>query len=544
MKKTGLLLLILHFCVVPLAAQTGETALLQKLDDVLARQEGYAREKAQQIERLRETLPGADSAERQYQTLQALYEAYNSRNADSARAVVREMEQLAQRTGNERYRLASALYAAEIQGKAGMFKEALDLINAIDRSSLPPGLLPYYYHIYRSLYGFMAEYALSPAQIDTYLGLADTYRDSILLVNPPGSAVHTIVKADQLNARNQPGQAVESLGAYLEKHPEAIRNPQFTYTLSEAYRLENDVRKRKELLLYSAIADAELANKEYISLRELAVLLYREGDIDRAYRYMKYCIDDASVYNARLRLIEILKMFPVINQTYQDKTAAQQRKMRGLLAGISVLALFLLSAIFYVYKQHKQVVGVNRQLKKLNQRMHEANEKLKEANRSLAENAYIKEAYIGRYIDQCSVYIEKMEAYRHTLNGIASKDGVKELIAKIKSTQFIDDELKEFYANFDETFLHLFPSFVEDFNALLAPGERMPLSSKEQGRLNTELRIFALIRLGITDSVKIAQFLRYSVRTIYNYRTKMRNKAAGNRDGFEKEVMKIGKPAE
>lgn len=543
MKKTGLLLLLL-LCVVPLAAQTGETALLQRLDEVLARQDGYAREKATEIAQLRETLPGATSGRQQYAVLRQLYEAYNSRNADSARAVVREMEHLAQRTGNSAYRLTASLYAAEIQSKAGMFKEALDLINAIDRSSLPPDLIPYYYHIYRSLYGFMAEYALSPAQIDSYLALADTYRDSILLVNPPGSAVHTIVKADQMNARNQPGQAVENLVAYLGKHPEAIQNPQFTYTLSEAYRLQNEVQKRKELLLQSAIADAESANKEYISLRELAVLLYREGDIDRAYRYMKQCIDDASVYNARLRLIEILKMFPVINQTYQDKTAAQQKKMRGLLAGISVLALFLLFAIFYVYKQHKQVVCINRQLKKLNYQMHEANEKLKEANRSLAENAYIKEAYIGRYIDQCSVYIEKMEEYRHTLNGIAAKGGVKELIAKIKSTQFIDDELKEFYANFDETFLHLFPSFVEDFNALLAPGEQMPLSSKEQGRLNTELRIFALIRLGITDSVKIAQFLRYSVRTIYNYRTKMRNKAAGNRDAFEKEVMKIGKPAE
>ena len=162
-------------------------------------------------------------------------------------------------------------------------------------------------------------------------------------------------------------------------------------------------------------------------------------------------------------------------------------------------------------------------------------------NHTLSEANYIKEEYIGRYMDQCSTYLDKMDLYRRSLNKIAAAGRVEELYKAIKSSQFLEEEpLKDFYANFDMTFLQLFPNFVEEFNALLVE----PMQPKQGELLNTELRIFALIRLGITDSTKIAQFLRYSVTTIYNYRTRVRNKALGERDEFEAKVMKIGKVEE
>ena len=164
----------------------------------------------------------------------------------------------------------------------------------------------------------------------------------------------------------------------------------------------------------------------------------------------------------------------------------------------------------------------------------------KAMNHTLSEANYIKEEYIGRYMDQCSTYLDKMDLYRRSLNKIAAAGRVEELYKAIKSSQFLDEELKEFYANFDMTFLQLFPNFVEEFNALLTE----PMQPKPGELLNTELRIFALIRLGITDSTKIAQFLRYSVTTIYNYRTRVRNKALGERDEFETKVMQIGKVEE
>ena len=175
----------------------------------------------------------------------------------------------------------------------------------------------------------------------------------------------------------------------------------------------------------------------------------------------------------------------------------------------------------------------------MNKELLQVNGQLRSTNRHLAESSYLKETFIGRYMDQCSVYLEKMNEYRRTLGKIAASGNVDELYKSIKSTRFIETELKEFYVNFDNTFLQLFPTFVEDFNALLVEDKQVQL--KEGELMNTELRIYALIRLGITDSVKIAQFLRYSVTTIYNYRVKVRNKATGDRDSLEDEVMKIGK---
>ena len=288
------------------------------------------------------------------------------------------------------------------------------------------------------------------------------------------------------------------------------------------------------------------AVREYISLRKLAILLYQEGDIERAYSYVKICMEDAAACNARLRKLEILEIFPIINDAYQQKTEKQQEQMKWTLASISMLSFFLLLAIFYVYKQmkrlavaRKEVIDTNKRLKELNEELHLSMHKLKEANHSIAENSYLKEEYIGRYMDQCSVYLEKMDNYRRSLGKIAATGNVEELYKNIKSSKFIEGELKEFYANFDNTFLQMFPTFVEDFNALLTNDEQISLKTGE--RMDTELRIFALIRLGISDSVKIAQFLRYSVTTIYNYRTKVRNKAAGDRNLLEQEVMKIGK---
>ena len=142
-------------------------------------------------------------------------------------------------------------------------------------------------------------------------------------------------------------------------------------------------------------------------------------------------------------------------------------------------------------------------------------------------------------MDQCLTYIEKLDTYRKTMGKLVNSGKTGELKSLLKSSTVVDDELKAFYDQFDKTFLSLFPTFIEEFNSLLLPEEA--ILPKKEGALNTELRIYALIRLGITDSDKIAKFLRYSLTTIYNYRTKVRNKARGDRNSLDTEVLKIGK---
>lgn len=549
MKNIIIFLCLCTICMCRLHAADSSRAdsLLLKLDQAIKERPIYMEQKELKLVELKRLLHRQIPDEERFAILGTLLDEYRSFNTDSALHMAEEREQIAIRLGNREYIDNARMNKADVLGMTGMYKEVMDLMRNIHIDRLPVDIHPYYYHIYRTVYGLMADYAVTAYEKKLYTELTDKYRDSLLLVNKDNLLIHTLIQSDQYNVRNEYDKAIRLLTDYLAlqkdyEHDVAI----CAYTLSESYRLKGDKEKEKEYLIVSAMADMKTAVREYISLRKLAVLLYQEGDIERAYSYVKICMEDAAACNARLRKLEILEIFPIINDAYQQKTEKQQEQMKWALVSISLLSLFLLLAIFYVYKQMKkvaaarrEVIDANKRLKELNDELHLSNAQLKEANRSIAENSYLKEEYIGRYMDQCSVYLEKMDNYRRSLGKIAATGNVEELYKNIKSSKFIEGELKEFYTNFDNTFLQLFPTFVEDFNALLADDEQISLKAGE--RMNTELRIFALIRLGITDSVKIAQFLRYSVTTIYNYRTKVRNKAAGDRDLLEQEVMTIGK---
>ena len=549
MKNIIIFLCLCTICMCRLHAADSSRAdsLLLKLDQAIKERPIYMEQKELKLVELKRLLHRQIPDEERFAILGTLLDEYRSFNTDSALHMAEEREQIAIRLGNREYIDNARMNKADVLGMTGMYKEVMDLMRNIHIDRLPVDIHPYYYHIYRTVYGLMADYAVTAYEKKLYTELTDKYRDSLLLVNKDNLLIHTLIQSDQYNVRNEYDKAIRLLTDYLAlqkdyEHDVAI----CAYTLSESYRLKGDKEKEKEYLIVSAMADMKTAVREYISLRKLAVLLYQEGDIERAYSYVKICMEDAAACNARLRKLEILEIFPIINDAYQQKTEKQQEQMKWALVSIRLLSLFLLLAIFYVYKQMKkvaaarrEVIDANKRLKELNDELHLSNAQLKEANHSIAENSYLKEEYIGRYMDQCSVYLEKMDNYRRSLGKIAATGNVEELYKNIKSSKFIEGELKEFYTNFDNTFLQLFPTFVEDFNALLADDEQISLKAGE--RMNTELRIFALIRLGITDSVKIAQFLRYSVTTIYNYRTKVRNKAAGDRDLLEQEVMTIGK---
>lgn len=549
MKNIIIFLCLCTICMCRLHAADSSRAdsLLLKLDQAIKERPIYMEQKELKLAELKRQLHRQIPDEERFAILGTLLDEYRSFNTDSALHMAEEREQIAIRLGNREYIDNARMNKADVLGMTGMYKEVMDLMRNIHIDRLSVDIHPYYYHIYRTVYGLMADYAVTAYEKKLYTELTDKYRDSLLLVNKDNLLIHTLIQSDQYNVRNEYDKAIRLLTDYLAlqkdyEHDVAI----CAYTLSESYRLKGDKEKEKEYLIVSAMADMKTAVREYISLRKLAVLLYQEGDIERAYSYVKICMEDAAACNARLRKLEILEIFPIINDAYQQKTEKQQEQMKWALVSISPLSLFLLLAIFYVYKQMKkvaaarrEVIDTNKRLKELNDELHLSNAQLKEANHSIAENSYLKEEYIGRYMDQCSVYLEKMDNYRRSLGKIAATGNVEELYKNIKSSKFIEGELKEFYTNFDNTFLQLFPTFVEDFNALLADDEQISLKAGE--RMNTELRIFALIRLGITDSVKIAQFLRYSVTTIYNYRTKVRNKAAGDRDLLEQEVMTIGK---
>lgn len=549
MKKIILILITLILPGVLCAKENKSTdALLREIDGIIKNRQSYGIEKENRITDLKKLLAGATSDEQRYGFCGRLFDEYRSYNLDSSYVYAQRKQELALRLNKQDYLDDATMNMVEFMGTTGMYKEALELLGEIDKKTLPDYLYSYYYHLYRTIYGLMSDYAVTDKKKEEYYQKTDLYRDSLLQINASDTLGHVLVMADKCTVHAQYDRAITLLMDHYQKpslddHAKAL----ITYTLSEAFRLKGDKQGQKHYLALSAIADLKSAVKEYVSLRKLASLVYEEGDIDRAYNYLKCSLEDATLCNARLRTLEISQVFPIIDRAYQLKTERQQRELKISLICISLLSIFLLAAIFFVYKQMKKVAAARREvlntntlLQELNEELHDSNLQLKDMNHTLSETNYIKEEYIGRYMDQCSTYLDKMDMYRRSLNKIAAAGKVEELYKAIKSSQFLEDELKEFYSNFDMTFLQLFPNFVEDFNALITE----PMQPKPGELLNTELRIFALIRLGITDSTKIAQFLRYSVTTIYNYRTRVRNKALGERDEFESKVMKIGKVEE
>ena len=281
---------------------------------------------------------------------------------------------------------------------------------------------------------------------------------------------------------------------------------------------DNEVKSEEyeKYLILSTISDIKASVKENAALPSLAFVLYGQGDITRAYHYIKRSLEDAIFCNARLRTIEISGMLPVIDAAYKLQIERQRRQLVLFLIIVSLLSVFLVISVVLIYKQVK---------------------KLSVARRHLRQANHIKEEYIGHFLNLCSLYIEKLDNFRRTVNRKITAGQTEELLKLTKSSQFAGMEQKEFYANFDNAFLHLYPDFVTEFNRLLQPEERFIMKPGEL--LNTELRIFAIIRLGIDDSSKIANFLHYSINTIYTYRNKVKNKAI-NRENFEEEIMKIG----
>ena len=525
-------------------------SLLVKLNQTIEQRPSYMQRKEEALETLRQSLSklSAGNVERRMNLYEALWQENRSYNTDSSLFYATALSQLAQQAGNEEQKQNALLHRATALMTIGMFKEADEIIKPLREGGVLPGQRSQFFHLCRSLFGLMADYAVTAQEKAAYASLTDDFRDSLLTIYEAGSNMYRMIYADKLTAHGKYAEALRELLPFTPTGDGRF-DAGYHYTIAEAYYHMGRIEEARHYYTLAAISDMQSDTREYIALRKLAVILFQSGDIDRAYHYLTLCMADAKACNARLRILEILDTFPVVNEAYLEKKQQQQRVITGVLIAISLLVVSLTFAIFSVLKQKKALQQVqtdlahaNSQLNEVNRTLVEYNEEMKRQNQLITETSYLKEAYITQYMDQCSTYLEKMESFRKRLRQLLSAGKTKEIQQALTSyNQEVETELAEFYDSFDTTFINLFPTFVEDFNALLREDEQVQL--KPGQKLNTELRVFALIRLGITDSTKIAHFLRYSVTTIYNYRTRMRNRARGDRDELEKQVMEIGKKA-
>ena len=495
------------------------------LDEAIADHKDYVAVREARIEALRQQLARTDAEATDYFRLNAeMYQEYKAYICDSALYYLSRNLCWAQRHEDREAADETLIRRAHLMSAAGMYKEASEDLEKVIPSELPARLLPDYYECFRHLYNELGMYTQDTFRRRRYYDLSARYNDSLIQALSPASAFYLERLEMKVAASEQLEEALKINDTRLAN----VRSdtPEYalaTYHRSLLYRLLGDREQEKYYLALSALTDIRLAITDHASLWTLAQLLYEEGDIERAYRYIRFSWSETNHYNARSRSLQTAGILSLIDLTYQAMQERQNDRLRFYLWLISILSLLLIMAVIWIYRQMKHLSM--------------ARSHLEQANEQLQISNHIKEEYIGRFLKLCSAYIDRLDAYRRMVNKKLSGGQTEELLKMVRSRDVLDTDLKELYTNFDTAFLHLFPDFVEKFNGLLQPEERILLRKGEL--LNTELRIFALIRLGIDDSSQIAEFLRYSVNTIYNYRAKVKNKACISRDDFEACVMKI-----
>lgn len=511
------------------SVEVNNEKLFTQLDNIIANKKTYHLHREAQIAKFKDKLNATDNVEEKYNICGSLFYEYLHYQADSSLYYINQKQRWLAMLNKPELQAEIYINRAEVYGVMGMYNEALAELAKVRKDNLSKGLLCYYYITYRRNYGWLSDYTAERSARKVYDILTESYRDSICMLNV-SSTDCKLHKSESFILSGKIDESINMLKDLLSDSIDMKHRVYVNYTLSDAYAAKNDTAMQMRYLAETAILDIQMAEREYASLQRLASLLFAKGELDRAYRYLTCAMDDAVAANARLRYLEAAQIYPIINKAYKTKEAQERAVSRRLLICVSILAFLLILATFYLYYWMKKLSAMRRNLYK-------ANRQLVEANHSLAQTGKIKEVYIAKYLDRCVSYLEKLEQYRRSLEKLAMASKIDELFKTIRSEQFIRDERKTFYNEFDRSFLDLFPHFVEDFNNLLADDAK--IFPKKDEQLSTELRIFALIRLGVTDANKIAHFLGYSLATVYNYRSKIRNKAKGDKDSFEQEVMNL-----
>ena len=529
---------------------TGQTAiLLAQLDSAITHIREFDDAHEKDIEAIKERLRHRNgSLAEEISLTDKLIEAYSKFNYDSTTLYINRNLQLAEQSGNQGTIIRMKLLKAQYYAKTGSYLEAVNIISKIDENHLPDSILPLFYDACRHVYGEAGYYSHDSEINAGYLDKAGQYR--FLLQQYYSKLPESDIYLETLEtfARNQ--QDYEAALKYSDKRLEHIdslskKYSEVAYFRSLIYKGLGEKEKEKQWLIRSAIGDLRHSIKDQASLWTLADMLSGDGDVKRSYLLINISQDGLQQYSSPLRNLQSIDILNNIAHNYQQMTNNQNHKLSVMLLLVGVLALLLGIAVLYVIRQmrklrvaRRELDENNQELTKLNNELQQTIKKLHESYNLLNESNRMKEVYLGNFLALCSDYITKIEAFRSTVLKKQKSGQLSSFLSPSKMRVMKSKDCNELLGNFYVAFLNIIPTFIEEFNALLLPEYR--ITPPNSNSLTTELRIFALIRMGITDSSKIAEFLNYSVHTIYNYRSTVKNAAIGPRDEFEDAVKQIG----
>ena len=547
------LLLLITFVALGIyvSAQDDDVKIIyQQIDEAIEQSPRIVGEYEQQIADIRQQYQHSSRPEEKYQLAFRLYEQYKAFMNDSALFYLNEAEQWAGRQGQtDLVGNCRALKAFQCS-TVGYYTEAQTLLKNIDKRQLDSIGLRNYYKAQMHVYGELGYYSNIPSMKEGFFKNQALYRDSLFSMIDHSDQDYLMYKIYELNDLKELKEAHKLSSQWVKQ----VQPGSHDYAIACYYSWLSceDEGEKRWWLAQSALYDVRNAVMDQASLLSLAEILNADGDLDRSYKYIRFTWDCNNRFNTRMRSWQITPILNVIENNYQKAVEHNTKVLRMSIVVVSVLALFILSVLFFLHRRNRQLDTARNELKHSNDELATANSQLAKQteelsilntelstlNSQLSESNRVKEEYIGRFMSLCSQYIDKIDDYRKMVNKKMKNKELDELFRLSKSTELKERELEELYQNFDSVFLHLFPNFVDDFNALLQP--ELQIHPKEDNRLTTEIRIFALIRLGIEDSSKIAEFLHYSVNTIYNYRARIKNGALDNRESFERRIKQLG----
>ena len=538
MKRIWFIALLLTLTVMVMAQDKEQ--LYETLDSLIAHYDEQTAEKERRIKSIKDGVSGISlTPEQRFELNMRLYDEYIAYKYDSAYYYIQQNVEQLRGTDNHARFAASAVRMAHILSVTGLFNMARELMDEINPEELDVQQRVDYYTQQSELNLYRSEMAQYTPFFSEYISKAQYYRQLIIQIAPKDSYDYIFNQATYICETGDEDKAIRMLEDYLPQIKRGTRTYGIiTSTLAYFYQRKENKAQQEHYLLLSAISDEIGAIRENNSLRSLSEVLMARGESDNAYRYLYQSFREAQFYGSRLRLMQMGRIAPQVMQLYDEERSQTQRLTNAILIIISIVSLLLIAGIFYTLKlirknraAHRQILAMNKTLSQQNETISFINNQMKEANR-------IKEEYIGRFLELNSIMIERGERRLKLFNRLARERKLEELYAELKATEPVANSIRDFHQHFDEAFLNIFPDFITHVNQLLMEEYQFESTGEGVKKLTTELRILALVRLGINDNQKIADILRSSITSIYTYRSKLKAKAI-NKESFEDDVRKI-----
>ena len=537
-RYIAIIILFIATATSSMADTNGE--LIQRIDSIMDNISQIYGKKQARIDFYKSMAEKSRKPETLLSAYDKLYDEYFVFQFDSAMVYADKAITLADRIGDKFHHDKCRIEKASLLGVGGLYGEAVALLDEIDSTHLDNELRFDYTIAYYFIYTYWADYCHDYYYSPRYHERANNYlKQAVTMLRPTDSYYNFFWGEYFIYVERNDKRALEHYFKTLSTAPVESRwYAMASYAIANNYSANNNNNKYEEYMLRACISDLLNCTRENLAMQDLAMYLFKKGDdnILLAERYINFAMDDAKNYNNRLRIIEISQKLPVIVSTYREKLSSQNNIMRFALFGVSILFAFVVVLLYFYSRQNRLLARSRHELSESNNLLSSLNDKLNTLNSRLLDTNSRRERLAKLYIDLCAKYIDRLSKFETLVKRKIKVGQVNDLLNTASSSRLSEEDAATFMNSFDTAFLDLYPSFVDEFNALLRTDEQIVPPHK--GRLTTELRIYALIRLGVKESSEIAALLFYTPRTIYNYRSTIKSRAH-NRETFECDVEEL-----